>query len=480
MKLKKKLLRLGQVLWRPFIAFLILLLCGIIVANAKTPQQIAKKALAATVLLVMEDANGKLLGLGSGFFVDTNLIATNFHVIDGAARGTAKLVGEQTEYPIEVFTAMDETHDLAILQVAAPDIQPLPLGDSDTVEIGDTVYVAGNPKGFLEGTFSDGIISAVRGGSTNKWFQMTAPISSGSSGGPVLNSSGEVIGVSVATFRDGQNLNFAIPSNYLKKLLPQLGHVRPLLKRQQPSPSELSSDKSPLANHDTAIRLNPNDAEAYLNRGVAKGKLGQYFAAIIDYDTAIRLNPDSTEAYFRRGNAKALLGQYFAAIIDYDTAIRLNPNDAKAYIGRGLAKEGLGQHFAAITDFDTAIRLNPDDARTYAGRGNAKALLGQYDAAITDFDTAIRLNPDLVEAYVRRGLVRVKLGQHFAAITDFDTAIRFNPDDARAYAGRGVAKHKLGRPREGRRDFQTALKLAERAGDPRLKTQIESAIRDSR
>ena len=205
MKLKK------QSLWGPFIAFLILLLCGISAANAQTPQQIAKKALSATVLLVTEDANGELLGYGSGFFVKSNQIATNFHVIDGAAQGTVKRVGQETEYTIEGVTALNENHDLAILQVEVSGVQPLPLGDSDAVEIGDTVYVAGNPKGFFEGTFSDGIISAVRGDSTSKRLQMTAPVSSGSSGGPVLNSSGEVIGVSFATFRGGQNLNFRHP-----------------------------------------------------------------------------------------------------------------------------------------------------------------------------------------------------------------------------------------------------------------------------
>ena len=79
----------------------------------------------------------------------SNQIATNFHVIDGAAQGTAKLVGQETEYTIEGFTAKDESHDLAILQVSTSGVQPLPLGDSSAVEIGDTVYVAGNPKGLL-------------------------------------------------------------------------------------------------------------------------------------------------------------------------------------------------------------------------------------------------------------------------------------------------------------------------------------------
>ena len=178
----------------------------------------------------MEDVNGELLGLGSGFFVQTNQIATNLHVIKGAAQGTAKRVGQQTEYTIEGFTVMDKKSDLVILQVSGSDVQPLLLGDSDTVEIGEPVYVAGNPKGFLEGTFSDGIISAVRGDSTGKLFQMTAPISSGSSGGPVLNGRGEVIGVSVATLRDGQNLNFAIPSNSLKVLIAAAGSAKPLPK----------------------------------------------------------------------------------------------------------------------------------------------------------------------------------------------------------------------------------------------------------
>ena len=193
-------------------------------------EDIAEKALAATVYLEMQDKNGKTLGIGSGFFVKPNLIATNYHVIEGAAKGTAKLVGKYTRYKIEGVTATDKTNDLALLKVTASPIKPLPLGDSDTIRIGETVYVSGNPKG-LEGTFSDGIISSRRDRYTKERFQMTAPISPGSSGGPVLNRKGEVIGVSVAVHRDldAQNLNFAIASKYLKKLLEQSKSTKPLL-----------------------------------------------------------------------------------------------------------------------------------------------------------------------------------------------------------------------------------------------------------
>ena len=213
------------------------LFCIATVATAQTPQQIAQKAFRSTVLLVMEDANGQLLSLGSGFFVGDSQIATNLHVVEGAARGYAKLVGQETKFNIEGYTAIDEKRDLIILKVTAFRVQVISLGNSDLVEVGETVYAVGNPRG-LEGTFSDGIISSIRPIGNDKLIQMTAPLSPGSSGGPVLNRRGEVIGVSVLTIRNGQNLNFAIPANYLKNLLTKMRYAKPLsqvksVKRQQ-------------------------------------------------------------------------------------------------------------------------------------------------------------------------------------------------------------------------------------------------------
>ncbi len=180
--------------WLSFVGLALLLFGGTTAVNAQTPRETARKALAATVLLVMEDANSQPISMGSGFFVGKGQVATNFHVVEGEARGAAKLVGQRRTYAIEGILAMDEKHDLAILQVSASGVRLLPLGDSDAVEIGETVYVAGNPEG-LEGTFSDGLISGVRSGDADKRLQMTAPISPGSSGGPVLNGRSEVIGV---------------------------------------------------------------------------------------------------------------------------------------------------------------------------------------------------------------------------------------------------------------------------------------------
>ncbi len=433
----------------------------------------------------MQDSKGLPLGFGSGFFVRDNLIATNNHVIKGAARGTAKLVGKFATYTIEGVTATDKTNDLALLKVTAPGIKPLLLGNSTDVKIGETVYVAGNPKG-LEGTFSNGIISSLRDKNTKERLQMTAPISPGSSGGPVLNSKGEVIGVSFMTLVGGQNLNFAIPSRYLTELLTKSKSkpAKPLAQGNRSISAktyfmwgntkyDLGDYKGAITDYTQTIRLNPDHAKAYYNRGLAKSNLGQYFAAIADYDIVIRLKPDDAKAYYNRGVVRSDLGQHFAAIADYDIAIRLNPDYANAYNNRGIAKSKLGQYFAAIADYNIAIRLNPDYANAYNNRGIAKSKLGQHFAAIADYDIVIRLKPDDAKAYYNRGVVRSDLGQHFAAIADYDIAIRLKPDDAKAYYNRGLAKALLNRTWEAKQDGRTALRLAKQAGDTSLITHIE-------
>ncbi|MDE0089525.1 MAG: S1C family serine protease [Candidatus Poribacteria bacterium] len=208
-----------------FSFLLIFLLYVVSIATAQTPQQIAQKAFRSTVLLVMEDKNGQPLSLGSGFFVGQGQIATNLHIVEGATRGYAKLVGKETKFNIEGYTAIDEKRDLIILKVTALGTEVISLGNSDLTQVGETVYAVGNPRG-LEGTFSDGIISSIRPVGNDKLIQMTAPLSPGSSGGPVLNRKGEVIGVSVLTIRNGQNLNFAIPANYLKTLIAKVGYAK--------------------------------------------------------------------------------------------------------------------------------------------------------------------------------------------------------------------------------------------------------------
>ena len=184
-----------------------------------TPQEIARNAFCSTVALEVELPNGGRHTVGSGFFIKKDLIATNLHVVQGIFGNCyAKLVNQTNEYLIEGYTHIDVEGDLVILKVSGVGTTILPWSNSDDVQVGDTVYAVGNPRG-LQGTFSDGIISSIRTDPVGKVLQMTAPISRGNSGGPVINDRGEVIGVSFASRNDGQNLNFAIPSNDLTVLL---------------------------------------------------------------------------------------------------------------------------------------------------------------------------------------------------------------------------------------------------------------------
>lgn len=206
---------------------LLAVLVGASIGLPQSAEQLAQRAFPSVVLLVMQDAHEQPVALGSGFFVRDSLVATNLHVIRGASRGYAKLVGQATRFPITGVAAADPQHDLALLRVAGASATVLPLADGASPSIGDAVYAVGNPEG-LEGTFSAGIISGIRKTDAGTLLQITAPISPGSSGGPVLDSRGEVIGLAAATFTGGQNLNFAIPVSYLAGLLDKTGAVVPL------------------------------------------------------------------------------------------------------------------------------------------------------------------------------------------------------------------------------------------------------------
>lgn len=203
------------------------ILALVTLVHSQPAKEIAQKSFPSIVMLLMEDERGQPLSLGSGFFVQEGVVATCYHVIEGAARGYAKLVGQKTKMDISGIVGIDERRDLVLLAISGAKAPSLPIGDSKNVSVGDEVYVVSNPMG-LEGTLSQGIISGIRQVGSDTIFQITAPVSPGSSGGPVLNSKGEVIGIAAATFRGGQNLNFAIPASYLATLLSDVKPPTPL------------------------------------------------------------------------------------------------------------------------------------------------------------------------------------------------------------------------------------------------------------
>jgi S1-C subfamily serine protease len=197
--------------------------------NTPTPRDIALRSFASVVLVTTKDAKGRPVATGSGFVIREGVIATSFHVLRGAASGSVRLVGERESNKIAGAFAIDEATDLAVLSVPTLAAPPLSLGDSASVAIGDRIFVVGNPQD-LEGTFSEGIVSGKRKLDGVRMLQITAPISGGSSGGPVLDGRAQVVGVAASSLRTGQNLNFAISGDYLSPMVQNLGDLQELAK----------------------------------------------------------------------------------------------------------------------------------------------------------------------------------------------------------------------------------------------------------
>ena len=507
----------------------ILLSCG---ASVKPPatqsekvaarpdlDQIAKIGKAGTVQIGNLSVDGPPT-LGCGFFVRPDLIVTNVHVINQksfeGAVSVAKLVNKPIWYTIEGVVASDPKRDLVILKVTkvmGEDAHVLSLGDSEAVEKGDRIIAIGNPKQgdkFLQGDVSVGWISRTTPNFLGIRARNNRP---GYSGGPVLNVHGDVIGITFQGDRVGAG--YAIPSNYLRGLLKNTSTQATPLKKWREEPfvryysavdaEERGEFKNAIKIYDEVIRLTPDFADAYINRGDVRRKLGDLEGAIKDYGTAIRLGDDYAYVYFNRGYVKATLGDKKAAIKDYDKAIRLDPaygnallnrgvakfdlgnkKDAiedyntvihlkpegnlltTAYLNRGVARSGLGDEQGAIEDYNAVIHLKPENnllALVYVNRGVEKSDLGDKQGAIEDSSMAIRLKPSdtiLAAAHNIRGKAKAAQGDNEGGLVDYDRAIELEPSHAQFYYNRGVAKTALGHTVAAKTDLKTALKLLER------------------
>lgn len=278
--------------------------------------KIVKKIQPSTMVILTYNEKGDVIGQGSGFFVsEKGDIITNRHLLQDASQARIK-VGEKT-YPITQILAEDMEGDLIRVSVDIPQGLAHPLTVRESIpEVGEKIMVIGNPLG-LEQSVSDGIVSAIREIPVfGKIIQITAPISPGSSGSPVVNMKGEVIGVATFQLVEGQNLNFAIPGERILKLKPFKAETFAewvagrrdewLNTAEKLYVSELvllwaEDYEKALAYFEKSIKKNPRYAEAQLGLGIAYGKLGRYTEEVEAFKQAIRINPDYAEAHFGLG-----------------------------------------------------------------------------------------------------------------------------------------------------------------------------------
>lgn len=209
-------------IWTCLASVLLPLLCSGQVSERLTPAEIAERAASSVVVLLNIDETGRQASLGSGFIVAPSVIMTNYHVIRGASQVRVKL-GEAEAIFAKGVIAYSPQQDVAVIAASTPEnIVPLPLADSSLVRVGDHVVSMGAPLG-LERTLSDGLVSGIRAFDGVRRFQISAPISHGSSGGPIFNDYGQVIGLAVSIMEKGELLNFAVPTKEAVEALHAVG-----------------------------------------------------------------------------------------------------------------------------------------------------------------------------------------------------------------------------------------------------------------
>jgi len=181
-----------------------------------------------------------------------------------------------------------------------------------------------------------------------------------------------------------------------------------------------------------AIEVNPRNAVAYCNRGVARFFTGDHELAIADFTRAVEINPIYTEAYCNRGGLWAKKGDHGKAIADYTRALEIHPRYPVAYCGRGIAWANRGKYGKAIADFTMALEINPRYADAYCNRGASRFLKKDYDRAIADCTKAIDIDPGYAVAYLNRGRAWFSKRDCARAIADFEKALDINPNYAEA------------------------------------------------
>jgi Flp pilus assembly protein TadD len=441
------------------------------------------------VVLLTYNREGKFVGQGSGFFVNREGdVITNYHVLKGAGRAEVRM-SDGSVYPVNKIVAEDEQGDLIRVSTNIPQIlvRPLPIRSSFP-EVGEHIIVMGTPLG-LEKTVSDGIVSAVRDiPEFGKVIQVTAPISQGSSGSPVVSMNGEVIGVVSFFLMPGQNLNFAIPGDRIAKLTP--GDGKTLSEREGVREEErlavaekfYSAGRGFLLAKDyerallffvEAVRRNPSFAEAFFQIGYCLGKLGRYSDAIGPYLEAVRIKPNDFDTYNNLCIAYGMVRRYDEAMKACGEAIRINEDLSEAYNNLGWIYHKIGRYLEALESCKQAIRLKPDLAMAHFNLGNNYMALKKFEEAIEPFKEAIRINFDYAEGHANLGAAYNQMGRYQDAIESYKQAIRIKPGLAEAHLNLGMVYLRTGDRGSALEEYKTLRNL-----DKELANRLFSLIYD--
>ncbi len=419
-----------------------------------------KKTEPSIVVIVTFGKEGNMLGQGTGFFINQEGdVVTNSHVLEGASRAVAQTT-DGKEHAVRRVLAEDKEGDLVrvSVEISREAVRPLAVR-AGLPDVGERIIIIGTPLG-LDKTVSDGIVSAVRDvPEFGKIIQVTAPISPGSSGSPVIDMQGEVIGIATFFVVAGQNLNFAIPGERIARLAS--GQEETLSERDEKRTKGWLASAEGLYSTGLhflwteeyakalpyffeTVKRNPGHGAGYFQIGYCLAKLGQYKEAIELYKQALRVIPKEAGVYSNLCTAYGKAGRYDEAIESCKAAIQLKPDFAEAYSNLGWSYHKAGRHQEAVEACKQAIRLKPDFSSAHYNLGNSYSALKKYAEAIDSYKEAIRIQFDYAESHSDLGAAYFHTGRIEEAIVSYKQAIRFKPALAEARLNLGMAYLRLG------------------------------------
>jgi tetratricopeptide (TPR) repeat protein len=406
--------------------------------HALTPSQIFDKVKDTVVVVKTLNAQGKVEGQGSGVLLPSGRVATNCHVVEG---GASYQVGQGKRLVSATLYAEDGDKDICLLDAKGIQGKPAQLGKATGLKVGDPVYAVGAPKG-LELSLSDGIVAQLRG-APSPLIQTTAAISPGSSGGGLFDKEGRLVGLTTFYLEGGQNLNFAMPVEWI-------GEVKPGRKPAAAGPGHTEWWKRTIALYKRKdwqgmlewcrkwTKNEPKYADAWFWLGGAYSKLYRYNDAIEAYRQAISIVPEDADTWNDLGLVYDDLNRYNDAIEAYGQAISINPEYTDAWNNLGIVYRHLNRYNDAIEACRQAIRINPKDADTWYNLGRTYDNLKRYNDAVEAYRQAISINPQHTDAWNNLGLTYEHLNRYNDAIEALRQATSINPEYVNAWNNLGI------------------------------------------
>ena len=445
-----------------FFLFALVLFCVNFLSAQELLPELVKRVKPSAVAIETFDQKGNTVSRGSGFFVAADKIITNRHVIEKSSRVEIHLM-DGRKFVSKGVVAIDGEGDLAILQVDIPKNSAIPLPIVRNVpQEGESIVVIGNPFG-LEGSVSNGIVSAVREISGyGKIIQITAPISPGSSGSPVVNMSGQVIGIATLQAAEGQSLNFAVPAERISQL--KIGELQTF--------SALNV---------AAAQNKRSAAQSYYSQGLGVLSRDDYARAVVLFEKAAEIDPNYAEAWYQAGFCYGMLGKPADALRMTRQAARLRPNWAETFVNIGASSFALGQFKDAADAYRTAAKLDESNAETQYALGLSFGKLNRADEEILAYKRAVAIKPDYANAIEKLGAAYFKQKRYAEAVQQFDQLKAYKPD-AKTYNFLGESLFETGKTQESLDAFNNAVSYNpdyEKARFNLGKTYLKLGDRDS-